>query len=315
MLERWSAMLLTLEGHSESVTAVQFSPDGSKLASASDDKKVIVWDTSTGEQQHTLEGHSYEVTAVQFSPDGSKLASASDDKKVIVWDTSTGEQQHTLEGHSSMVTVVQFSPDGSKLASASRDKKVIVWDASTGAQLHMIDAETLVSTLKFSADSSFLQTNVGRFEIQAALTGPSDNDAWTFRPQVQGYFWHHRQTMWPPAGQLFLGCAVAAEGSKTTLDPSSSEIHVTEDDDQHSSDAIESPIDPSGTPSTSVASGKDTRTCRLRLRGDWIYRRDDKIIWLPPELRPYQSATAVRGAIMAFGHSAGNVSLWEIIDL
>jgi WD40 repeat protein len=44
--------LHTREGHSDWVSAVQFSPDGSKLASASDDKKVIVWDASTGAQLH-----------------------------------------------------------------------------------------------------------------------------------------------------------------------------------------------------------------------------------------------------------------------
>ena len=221
----------------------------------------------------------------------------------------------TLEGHSHGVTAVQFSPDGSKLASASDDEKVIVWDAITGAQQHTIDAKTSVSALEFSADGTFLQTDVGRFEIQAAFSGPSDNDALTSRPQIQGYFWHHRQTMWPPAGQLFLGCADTVGGSKTALNHSSGAIHVTGDKDQHGFDEIESPIDLSAIPSTSVTSCKEIRTSRLRLQGDWIYWRDDKIIWLPPELRPYESMTAVRGVIMAFGHSTGNVSLWEIIDL
>jgi hypothetical protein len=160
-----------------------------------------------------------------------------------------------------------------------------------------------------------LQTEAGGFEIQAALRGPPDNDALISRPQIQGYFWHHRQTMWPPAGQLFLGRADTAGGSKTALDHSSGAIHVTEDKDQYGFDEIESPIDLSAIPSTSVTSGKEIRTSHLRLQGDWIYRRDDKIIWLPPELRPYESVNAVRGAIMAFGCSAGNVSLWEMIDL
>jgi WD40 repeat protein len=44
MLGQWTALLLTLEGHSARIAAVQFSPDGSRLASASDDGKVIVWE-------------------------------------------------------------------------------------------------------------------------------------------------------------------------------------------------------------------------------------------------------------------------------
>jgi WD40 repeat protein len=126
MPEQWGALLLTLEGHSGRIRAVQFSPNGSKLASASDDKTVIVWGPTTGVKQRTLEGHSRGVAAVQFSPDGSKLASASDDGKVIVWDPATGVKQRTLEGHSRGVAAVQFSPDGSKLASASKNKTVIV---------------------------------------------------------------------------------------------------------------------------------------------------------------------------------------------
>jgi WD40 repeat protein len=62
--ERWGALLLTLEGHSNVVNDVQFSPDGSKLASGSWDGDVIVWDASTGAQLHTLEGHSDGVRAV-----------------------------------------------------------------------------------------------------------------------------------------------------------------------------------------------------------------------------------------------------------
>jgi uncharacterized protein with WD repeat len=156
-LERWSALLLTLEGHSGGVLAVQFSPDGSKLASATGDKKVMVWNPSTGARLHTLEGHSGGVLAVRFSPDGSKLASASDDNKVMLWDPSTGARLHTLEGHSSWVDAVQFSPDGSKLASASRDKKVMLWDSSTGAHLHTLEGHSSwVEAVQFSPDGSKL---------------------------------------------------------------------------------------------------------------------------------------------------------------
>jgi WD40 repeat protein len=117
--EHWGALLLTLV-HSGAVTAVQFSPDGSKLASASSDGKVMVWNPSTGAHLHTLEDHSGWVNAVQFSPDGNKLASASASwhNNVMVWDPSTGARLHTLEGHSGEVMAVQFSPDGNKLASA-----------------------------------------------------------------------------------------------------------------------------------------------------------------------------------------------------
>ena len=74
--------MAVLVGHSESVNALSFSPDGSRLASGSDDKTVRLWDGATGAPISTLEGHSDYVTSLSFSPDGSRLASGSYDKIV-----------------------------------------------------------------------------------------------------------------------------------------------------------------------------------------------------------------------------------------
>ena len=55
--EGWSSCLQTLEGHSDSVVSVAFSPDGQKIVSGSWDQTVRIWDTATGSLQQTLEGH------------------------------------------------------------------------------------------------------------------------------------------------------------------------------------------------------------------------------------------------------------------
>ncbi|MEH2311445.1 MAG: ribosome assembly protein 4, partial [Nostoc sp.] len=83
--------LNTLEGHRSWVSSVVFSPDGQRLASASYDNTIKLWDAATGKPLQTLSGHSSGVISVVFSPDGQRLASASYDNTIKLWDAATGK--------------------------------------------------------------------------------------------------------------------------------------------------------------------------------------------------------------------------------
>ncbi|KAJ7127610.1 WD40 repeat-like protein [Mycena epipterygia] len=135
--DEWPTIQKVLRGHRNLVYSVDFSPDGSRIASGSVDRTVCIWDAETGVLlAGPFEGHTNDVASVNFSPDGSCIASGSHDNTVRVWDTQTGALvAGPFEGHTGSVNSVNFSTDGGRIASGSDDNTVQIWNAHTGARV------------------------------------------------------------------------------------------------------------------------------------------------------------------------------------
>ena len=140
------------------ILALEFSPDGTKLASGSKDKTVRLWNTDTNEELAILHKHTGWINALAFASDGKRLASGSTDKTVNLWDTDTGELIATFTGHLNGIVALSFSPDGSTLASGSADGIIKFWNIETKDLLpiNITEHTQWVKAVSFLKDSSTL---------------------------------------------------------------------------------------------------------------------------------------------------------------
>jgi WD40 repeat protein len=176
-----------LREHQSAVTALAFSPDGTKALSGSDDKTVILWDVVTGEQLHVFEHSGDDINGVAFSPDGKIAAAASSDDTVILWDVESGEVLRRLEQHEDRVLALAFSPNGETLVSASRDETLFVWDVATGEALHHLEAENgRIFSVAFSPDGQTIVSGAedGTIILWDAATGGKRHEIAAHRDTV-----------------------------------------------------------------------------------------------------------------------------------
>jgi WD40 repeat protein len=110
----------TLEGHSDAVNSVSFSPDSRLLVSAGRDHDVIVWDVSTGAEAYRIEeAQSATVADARFSPDGRWLVTAGP-RSARLW-TADGQGGRYLYGPKDPLTAVAFEPGSRAIVSRERD--------------------------------------------------------------------------------------------------------------------------------------------------------------------------------------------------
>jgi WD40 repeat protein len=134
--------LCVMEGHTDDIYDIAFTPDSKRIVSASDDDTLLLWRVSDGSLISKMTGHTDDIFCVDASSDGRWIASGSFDHTIRLWNAETGEFVNVLGRHNGYVNTISFSPDSRRLVSVcgmSSDHSACVWSVPDGKLLTKFD--------------------------------------------------------------------------------------------------------------------------------------------------------------------------------
>ncbi|KAF3220257.1 hypothetical protein TWF679_009636 [Orbilia oligospora] len=333
------ALSQTPEEHSNQISAITFSSNGKKLASGSSDTTVKLWNTS-GTLLGTLRGHYDCISTIVFSPDDTMLASGSHDGTIKLWSASGTLLKTLMKRSYNWVCAIAFSPDGKILASGFSDRTIMLWDAS-GVLLQtptwLLDGPSMGSlqilarlldvaplqTLKqdsgmacaiaFSSDDNMLASgsHTGTIRLWNAsgtlLKTLEGHDDWVcaiaFSPDGKILTSGSRDKtvrLWDAASgaplQVFL-----AGGWVNRLAFSRDGRYIDTQEQSYSYQSDE----------FLQVSGDANQYEKIFIKGEWLTRGEERLIWLPHNRRA--TCSAVSDNMIALGHLSGAISFFKLV--
>jgi eukaryotic-like serine/threonine-protein kinase len=149
----------TLEGHSQDVRSLVFSPDGTLLASVGQNEDVRLWNPTNGQHIYTFgaEDKSSTPQTIAFTREAPTLLIAYSDGEIAIWHCSTYQELHRWETHANPAVSVAYSLEGALLATGHSQGAVKLWDMRTRKLQHTLVGHTgSVEQLAFLADGRTL---------------------------------------------------------------------------------------------------------------------------------------------------------------
>ncbi|KAH7919603.1 WD40 repeat-like protein [Leucogyrophana mollusca] len=293
------------EGHSDWVNSVVYFPDVRRIASASNDKTVILWDVESGRQDERRLQHDSSVRWIAISPDGKRIASGIGQGGLVIWDTLTQKVVHEVKGDG--VRELAYSPDGRWILTApmTNERVVQLWDADTGRP----GGEPLkfagsIFCVTFSPDGTRIAAGFrdGYFQVIDILTGES-----TVGP-IKGHAEFVSSVVYSPDGLLLV--TASADKSIRVWDPKTGvETGKPMLGHEYGVNCLSITAD-----GRRVASGGNDKTVRVwdletRLQVGDPFRVDAVDVWV------LSVAFSPDGRYLISGGTDGVVSLWDTESL
>ena len=155
-------MVAQLNGHTNVVYKLAFSPDSKKLISGSADGNAIIWDVERKSLLQLLTGHTNMIYAVGFTPDSARAVTGSDDHTLRLWSVSNGQLIKEMTEHRDKVFALTISSKDGTIASEDDSGEIRLWNGKTGAALKVLAHQGgAPGSLSFSPDGRFLLSTCG----------------------------------------------------------------------------------------------------------------------------------------------------------
>jgi WD40 repeat protein len=143
------------------IKSLDISPDGRTLVGGSEDGKIGVWDTQTGQVRFQLSGHNKPISAIAISADGQTLISASEDGTIKAWDLENRKELYSLTEKSSLnkdnhpITALAVSADGKILVTGGQQNHIQLWNLNS-KEFQSLEIQTGVESLAISQDAKVI---------------------------------------------------------------------------------------------------------------------------------------------------------------
>lgn len=172
--QKSGSRIATLLGHAAAVRAIQFSADGTKLITGSDDKTARVWDLADAKfPELSRFQHEAAVTAVTLNADATIAVSGSADSSLKSWTVTDGTEARSFAGHTGAVIALAMLPDGTAVSAG--DTSVRFWSLANGQQTRTFTAPAAVTAMSLSPDGA--QLVVGSANNSLAAHNPANGQA------------------------------------------------------------------------------------------------------------------------------------------